>query len=447
MKKLSPTLALLFGIFVFNVEAQVQTIHNPNSGITITNEQIIEFGQVGKSSDPGLVLLDFEGLGNLEPVGQFYNGIASKSGFSGPNHAVNFSGNALAIIDSKHGGSGNFLSDILPNTVLFFLSGSEIYLNSTQGFSGGLSFYYTSAGNGTVSVYDGPNGTGTMLASMTFQPVSAGIKGDPSAYFDSWKRLKIKFEGTAKSVIFSGIENKCAFDDIVLGSGSPGKSGGGVTVVSQSSDNKDGFAGMLTTPKSQTVKGKLFLDGSSSMNLSLGSNKSKSDGNVVDGTEYSYFDFNFMPKAGYFFFPNFVGGLFMDVEAYSNKSKDTTGYTYKGTTFIIGPFARYYVPVTDQFMPFAEAQVGFGVDNYKSRYSTNDDWVKTNESVFTYRLGAGATYFFNDIVGCDLFLGYQHDSYKYKDSGSESRSSSSGDSKSVYGEFTMQLGIVVILDL
>jgi hypothetical protein len=444
MKKLSPALALLFGIIALNAAAQIQTIHNPKSGVTITNEQIIEFGQAGKSSDPGLVLLNFEGLANLEPVGQFYNGGAGKSGLSGTNHAVNFSANALAIIDSKHGGSGNFLSDILPNTILFFLSGSEIYLNSTQGFSGGLSFYYTSTASGTISVYDGPNGTGTMLTSMVFQPVSLGVKGDPAGYFDLWKRLKIKFEGTAKSVIFSGVENQCAFDDIVLGSGSPGKSGG-MAVVSQSTDGKNSFGTMLTTPKSQTDKGKLFLDGSSSMHLSIGSEKSKSDGNVDEGSEYSYFDFNFLPKAGYFFCPNFVGGLFLDIEAYSNKSKDTTGYAYKGTTFIIGPFVRYYVPVTDQFMPFAEAQVGFGIDNYKSRYSSAYDWVKTNESVFTYRIGGGATYFFNDIVGCDLFLGYQHDSYKYKDTGDGSRSSSN--SKIVYGEFTMQLGIVVILDL
>ena len=201
---------------------------------------------------------------------------------------------------------------------------------------------------------------------------------------------------------------------------------------------------MLTTPRSQTDKGKLFLAGSSSLHFDIGSNKSKSDGNVVEGSEYSYFDFNFLPKAGYFFIPNFVVGLFMDVEAYSNKSKSESGNTDKGITFIIGPFARYYVPVTDQFMPFVEAQAGFGVDNYKEKFSSSDDWIKSNYSVFTYRIGGGATYFFNEIVGCDLFLGYQHDAYKYKDTNEAERSS---DSKSVYGEFSMQLGIVVILDL
>jgi opacity protein-like surface antigen len=215
-----------------------------------------------------------------------------------------------------------------------------------------------------------------------------------------------------------------------------------MTVLSEGGGGNKGFAGMLTTPMSQTEKGKLFLDGSSSLHLNIGSSKSKSDGEVVEGSGYSYFDFNFLPKAGYFFIPNFVGGLFMDIEAYSDKSKDASDYQQKGVTFVAGPFVRYYVPVTDQFMPYAEAQVGFGVDNSKTKYSSSDDWSKTNESVFTYRLGGGATYFFNEIVGCDLFLGYQHDSYKYKDSGDNE----SSDSKSIYSQFTMQLGIVVILD-
>jgi hypothetical protein len=442
MKKLSPYLAFLFVFFLPDTQAQVLTVHNPNSKVTATNEQVSSWGQADKDAEPGLVLLNFEGLGNLDEVGQFYNGGKSKSGFSGHNYGVTFSGNALAIIDSQHGGSGNFTSDIMPNTVLFFLTGSEIYLNSISGFTGEISFYYSSVTGGTVSVYDGPDATGTMLTTLGFQPLSLGSKGDSSGYYDIWRRGKVKFSGTAKSALFSCSGNQCAFDDIILGSGGSGKSHG-MSVLSESTDSHKGFGGMLTTPQSQTEKGKLFLDGSSSLHLNIGSSKSKYDGDVEEGSGYNYFDFNFMPKAGYFFVPNFVGGLFMDIEAYSNKSKDESGYQYKGTTFIIGPFTRYYVPVNEQFMPFAEAQVGFGVDNYKSRSSSSDDWSKSNESVFTYRLGGGATYFFNNIVGCDLFLGYQHDAYKYKDSG-DSESSSS---KSIYSEFTMQLGIVVILDL
>jgi hypothetical protein len=93
-------------------------------------------------------------------------------------------------------------------------------------------------------------------------------------------------------------------------------------------------------------------------------------------------------------------------------------------------------------LPYAEGQVGFGIDNHKSKYGSGGDWSKSHESVFTYRVGGGATYFINDIVGADLFLGYLHDSYGYKDSSDGSRSSGS---KSIYGEFNMQIGIIVIL--
>jgi hypothetical protein len=100
------------------------------------------------------------------------------------------------------------------------------------------------------------------------------------------------------------------------------------------------------------------------------------------------------------------------------------------------------VPVSDKVLPFAEAQFGYGIDHASSKSSSTSDWIKENQNVLTYRLGAGATYFINNMVGFDFLMGYQHDSYKYKDSGSDS-----SDSKLVYNIFTLQLGIVVVLDL
>jgi hypothetical protein len=421
------------------LDAQVLTVNNPNLGATVSNDQVISWGQSGKVKE-GVIFLNFEGLGNLDEVGQFYSGGTSKSGLAGHNYGVNFTGKPLSIIDSKHGGTGNFTNPVLPNTVLFFMTGPEIVISAASGFSGGVSFYYSASEPGEVMVFDGPGGTGVMLASMPYQALSLGSAGDLTGYFDTWKLFKLLFSGTAKSVIIKGTANKCAFDDIVLGKESGGKSKG-TGAGAASGGNSAGSGNTLFTARSQTEKGKLFLAGSSSLQMDFGSSKSKHDGDTEEGSEYNYFDLNFLPKAGYFFIPNFVGGMFIDLETYSNKSKDS-GYGYKGTTFIIGPFGRYYVPVTDEFMPFAELQFGGGVDNYKSRGSSSDDWTTSKETVFTYRIGGGATYFFNNIVGCDLFLGYQHDAYKYKDSGDSGSSS-----KSIYSQFTVQLGIVVVLDM
>jgi hypothetical protein len=442
MKKLYLYLAFIFFICLSGTYAQVQSVHDPNLSATVTNDQVTSWAKVFTQAEPGTTLLNFEGLGNLEEIGQFYNGLAGRSSFNGTNYGLSFSENARAIINSGNGGTGNFSREILPNTVLFSLAGSEIKLNVSAGFSEELSFDYSSSAAGVVAVYDGPEGTGNLLASKDIQPLSLGLMGVKGAYYDNWKRAKVKFSGTARSVVFTFAANQCAFDDILLGSETSGHSKG-MDVISTSS-SKRSFVSILKTPGPQTEKGKLFLDGSSSLQMNIGSSKSKTDGEVEEGSGYNYFDFNFLPKAGYFFIPNMVGGLFMDIEFYSNKSKNESSYQSKGTTFIIGPFARYYVPLTDQFVPFAEVQIGGGIDNSKYNFPPSDDWSKSKETVFTYRLGGGGTYFFNEIVGCDLFLGYQHDAYNYKDSGDNGESS---DSKSIYNQFTVQLGIIVVLDL
>ena len=87
------------------------------------------------------VTLTFEGLGNFEPVSQFYNGGTGGNG-SGPgtNYGISFSPNSLALIDSDAGGSGNFGGEPSPDTVLFFTSGTAV-MNVPAGFATGFSFY------------------------------------------------------------------------------------------------------------------------------------------------------------------------------------------------------------------------------------------------------------------------------------------------------------------
>lgn len=56
----------------------------------------------GLGAQPGHaigVLLDFEKIGNLVEIRDFYNGGAASNGNIGPNYQVTYSSNALAIID------------------------------------------------------------------------------------------------------------------------------------------------------------------------------------------------------------------------------------------------------------------------------------------------------------------------------------------------------------
>jgi len=82
-----------------------------------------------------------------------------------------------------------------------------------DGFEEGLSFYYASSQSITIEIYDGPNGTGTLLASKDFPST-------PNPW-TVWELASVTFDGTAISVLFSGGGGETAFDAITLDSMTP----------------------------------------------------------------------------------------------------------------------------------------------------------------------------------------------------------------------------------
>ena len=81
------------------------------------------------------VLLDFEGIGDLVPIQNFYNGGAAGNGVVGPDFDVTFFGNALALVDADSGGSGNFANEPTPDSVMFRLSDKDAHMNCAPGFT------------------------------------------------------------------------------------------------------------------------------------------------------------------------------------------------------------------------------------------------------------------------------------------------------------------------
>jgi opacity protein-like surface antigen len=160
----------------------------------------------------------------------------------------------------------------------------------------------------------------------------------------------------------------------------------------------------------QVEKGKWFVAGASSLRLDVSKQKSGTGGSLSD--EYSYRRFNFDPMAGYFVIDKLPVGLYFDVSTEWQKD-EWDGDIDKTTDFIVGPFARYYIKQFDKLIPFAEAR--FGVGSYKDKYNDGDTYT---ESAFSYRFGAGASYFFIDNVAFDAFIGYDYDGYTNK-SGSQ----------------------------
>ena len=169
------------------------------------------------SASAAVIVLDFEGVGDFNPVGDYYNGGA------GPNYGVSFSPATLAIVDADAGGGGNFANEPSANTIMFFLDADKAILNFAAGFDTGFSFFYSSSTEASVNVYDGLDGTGNLLGtlSLTAQGFD-NCTGDPSGDFCNWSPVGVSFAGTARSINFGGTANQTGFDNITFGSASPG---------------------------------------------------------------------------------------------------------------------------------------------------------------------------------------------------------------------------------
>src|ERR1017187_6457894 len=171
------------------------------------------------AANAGVVTLTFEGIGDEQPVGNYYNGGA------GTNYGIQFGSDSLAIISDQNGGTGNFNEEPSCCTALFFLTGPGDIMDVAAGFTTGFSFYYSAVNNaGSVSVYSGLDGTGTLLASLTL-PVTgdgSGLLGCGGTNFCPFTPIGVTFAGTAESVNFTGTANQIAFDNVTLGASTPG---------------------------------------------------------------------------------------------------------------------------------------------------------------------------------------------------------------------------------
>src|SRR5437762_4566318 len=122
------------------------------------------------------VTISFEGIGTYginSGIGvlNFYNGGTASNGASGTNLGVSFGANAVTLClntpgtvcsTASRGGQGNPTSAF---TGLVFLTGTQIVLNDAAGFSTGMFFYYADHTTpGFVSIFDGLNGAGNLLA-------------------------------------------------------------------------------------------------------------------------------------------------------------------------------------------------------------------------------------------------------------------------------------------
>jgi hypothetical protein len=167
-------------------------------------------------------LMNFQGLGNQQVVGSFYDGGGLAST---PNYGITFSSNFYSLISTTYGGGGSYAGTPLGTPAIFIngTTGSPALgvINVSPGFSNGINFFFSAAFTGhqlgTVTIWSGANGTGTVLATITLAN-NNGICSSPT--FCTWTDVGASFSGVAHSVTFSGPANELGLTDITVGSSS-----------------------------------------------------------------------------------------------------------------------------------------------------------------------------------------------------------------------------------
>lgn len=172
--------------------------------------------------------LFFDGFLNNESIEDYYNGgLAGFGTGPGPAFGVTFGSNALAITSQNAGGTGNFQGNPSGTGIMFWLSGSNTFMNVAGGFDTGFSLFYSAVAgfSGNVSVWDDFDGTGNLLGSVDLPAFASGL-GSPgctlSGAYCPWRSVGVGFTGMAQSVSFGGSPNFIGFDNITFGSIDPG---------------------------------------------------------------------------------------------------------------------------------------------------------------------------------------------------------------------------------
>jgi hypothetical protein len=208
------------------------------------------------TASAGIIDLTFE---NIAPypwdssttfIQDYYNGGTSSVGSTGPNYGVHFPANALNVClntltticsNASRGGLGDPASQL---GALFFLTGSNTYVDVPAGFTTGFSFNYTAINvGGTVNVWSGLDGTGSLLASLVLPVTPNGPCPGYVAGFCPFFPIGVAFSGTAMSIDFGGVANQIVFDDVTFGSATPGVPEPGTLVMFGS--GVVGLAGLL----------------------------------------------------------------------------------------------------------------------------------------------------------------------------------------------------------
>ena len=101
---------------------------------------------------------------------------------------------------------------------MFFQTGKAVTMTATNSVAIAVWFYYSALQTGSATVYAGPNGTGTILASVTLPPNNSGCN---TYKLCVWSTVGVPLSTTAGSISFAGVPDYLAIGPVHLGSALP----------------------------------------------------------------------------------------------------------------------------------------------------------------------------------------------------------------------------------
>lgn len=153
--------------------------------------------------------LDFQDVGANNFIGEYYNGGVNDVGATGPNYGVSFGGDILGVTNDEF---FQYYSNTNPGAISAV--GGDAALNFAKGFSGLVSFNYSSNAATTVAVYSGLNGSGTLLGTFSLSATNGACTEDTP--FCSWGFSSLNLGGVAHSIEFSNTVGVAGFDNISI---------------------------------------------------------------------------------------------------------------------------------------------------------------------------------------------------------------------------------------
>ena len=157
-----------------------------------------------------VIVLDFEGIGNVSPVVDFYNGGGRTI------YGIELSQAAPAVVDEDAGGAGNMANEPSPDVVMSFQDGNDSILNVQAGFDTGFSFFDTASSAALVD--DGPFATDNLLGTLSLvEELGDTCTGAPEGGFCDRAPAAVALEGIEKLSDVGGPPDRTALDEITPG--------------------------------------------------------------------------------------------------------------------------------------------------------------------------------------------------------------------------------------